>query len=111
MIIDYEALGAMTLRQFCSQYAVGRSRAYELLNAGSIQARKAGKSLLIDRASAERWFQSLPAYKPQSPRATAYKGAPAIRTAIPAPAEKVAKPAIGPGPWSTPESTPAAPSP
>jgi hypothetical protein len=67
MFIDFERLGAMSLRDFCAQYSVGRSKAYELLNAGAITARKADKSLLIDRGSAERWYASLPAYQPNRP--------------------------------------------
>jgi len=64
MIIDYERLGAFTIHDFCKLYGLGRSKAYQILNAGQIHARKAGKITLIDKASAERWFQSLPSYQP-----------------------------------------------
>lgn len=80
--------GALTVKDFCTQYAVGRSRTYELLAAGAILARKSGKSTLITRASAERWFGSLPAYTP--PGLTRPQGKSPIRTAIPASAAKVA---------------------
>jgi hypothetical protein len=68
MNIDYEAAGALSVLDFCRTYAVGRSRAYEILNAGLVEARKFDKKTLIDRASAEQWYQSLPTYQPVSPR-------------------------------------------
>ena len=63
MIIDYERLGAFTIHDFCKLYGLGRSKAYQILNAGQIHARKAGKITLIDKASAER-LVSFPPCRP-----------------------------------------------
>jgi hypothetical protein len=56
--------GALKVADFCRTYAVCRSVAYQLISAGQLDARKAGRSTLITRDSAERWFESLPAFKP-----------------------------------------------
>jgi excisionase family DNA binding protein len=55
--------GAMPIAVFCETYGVGRTKTYELLNSGAISARKSGTTTLIDRASAERWYESLPSYR------------------------------------------------
>ena len=55
---------AMTIRSFCVAYSVGRTLAYQLIAEGSLVARKAGAKTLIDRASAERWYSTLPDYSP-----------------------------------------------
>lgn len=39
---------------------IGRSRLYELIAAGEIEARKAGAKTLIVTASVVRWLDSLP---------------------------------------------------
>jgi hypothetical protein len=54
--------GAMPIAVFCETYGIGRTKTYDLINSGAISARKSGKTTLIDRASAERWYASLPAY-------------------------------------------------
>jgi hypothetical protein len=56
--------GALTITAFCQGYGVGRSRCYEMIAAGSVEARKFGAKTLITRESAERWFQSLPGFSP-----------------------------------------------
>lgn len=48
------------LAQFMRQYKVGRTKLYEEINAGRLEARKIGTKTLIACASAERWFRSLP---------------------------------------------------
>src|SRR5262245_59719694 len=55
---------ALSVRAFCQAYSVGRSLAYQLIADGSLVARKAGAKTLIDRSSAERWYNSLPGYEP-----------------------------------------------
>ena len=54
--------GAMPIAVFCKTYGIGRTRTYELINSGAVSARKCGKTTLIDRVSAERWYASLPSY-------------------------------------------------
>ena len=54
--------GAMPISVFCEMYGIGRTKTYDLINSGAISARKSGKKTLIDRASAERWYASLPSY-------------------------------------------------
>ena len=54
--------GAMPIAVFCETYGIGRTKTYDLINSGAISARKSGKTTLIDRASAERWYASLPPY-------------------------------------------------
>jgi hypothetical protein len=44
----------------CNKYGWGKTRFYELLNAGKIEARKDGASTLVDLDSAEAYYQSLP---------------------------------------------------
>jgi excisionase family DNA binding protein len=60
--------GAMPIAVFCETYGVGRTKTYDLINNGAISARKSGKTTLIDRASAERWYESLPSYVAGQPR-------------------------------------------
>jgi hypothetical protein len=63
-----ETLGALSIPAFCQTYGVGRTRAYEMIGAGIVEAKKFGASTLIDRASAEAWYHSLPAYGAPPPR-------------------------------------------
>jgi excisionase family DNA binding protein len=60
--------GGMPIAVFCETYGVGRTKTYDLINSGAISARKSGKTTLIDRASAERWYESLPSYGTGQPR-------------------------------------------
>jgi hypothetical protein len=46
--------------QFCTTYGIGRSKAYELIGRGELEARKAGKATIITHEAAERWYSSLP---------------------------------------------------
>jgi hypothetical protein len=63
------AIGALTVKNFCREYDLGATSAYNLIAAGKLHARKAGKRTLISRESAEAWFNSLPA---MTPGATSY---------------------------------------
>jgi hypothetical protein len=51
---------ALTIRQFLATYGVGRTQAWKLAKAGHIVTRKVGKRVLIDAASAQRWYAGLP---------------------------------------------------
>ena len=52
--------GALTIKQFCEQYGVGRTFFYQEINSGRLAAHKAGSKTLILRAEAERWARALP---------------------------------------------------
>jgi hypothetical protein len=55
---------ALSIKDFCQSYGVGRSLTYQLIGAGILEAKKQGAKTLIDRASAERWYRSLPGFSP-----------------------------------------------
>ena len=59
-----DTLVALSIKDFCQTYGVGRSLAYQLIGTGTIEAKKLGAKTLIDRASAERWYRSLPGFSP-----------------------------------------------
>ena len=52
---------AIEVNAFCQRYAVGRSKAYQLIANGSVVAKKMGSKTLVDAQSARDWFDSLPA--------------------------------------------------
>jgi len=51
---------AMSILEFCERYNVGRTLAYEEINAGRLRARKVGKRTIICDDEAEAWLKSLP---------------------------------------------------
>lgn len=51
---------AMSIPEFCMRYDVGRTKAYEEINAGRLRARKVGKRTLISDDDAEDWLKNLP---------------------------------------------------
>lgn len=59
---------AFTVKEFGAAYGLGRSRTYEEIAAGRLEARKAGGRTLISAESAEIWWQALPrlSAKPES---------------------------------------------
>ena len=61
-----DTLVALSIKDFCQNYGVGRSLTYQLIGAGILEAKKQGAKTLIDRASAERWYRSLPPFSPAS---------------------------------------------
>ena len=60
--------GGMPIAEFCKTYGIGRTKTYDLINSGAVSARKCGKTTLIDRVSAERWYASLPSYSASQSR-------------------------------------------
>lgn len=52
--------GALTIAQFGHNYKLGRTKIYEEIKTGRLEARKIGSKTLIPHAAAERWFRSLP---------------------------------------------------
>jgi hypothetical protein len=51
--------GALSIPEFCTRYAVGRSFAYQEIGAGRLKAVKAGSRTLIPVQAAEVWLSSL----------------------------------------------------
>ena len=56
-------MGSLTIKDFRKQFGIGRTTIYRLLATGDLKARKAGRTTLIEKASAERWFASLPGFQ------------------------------------------------
>jgi hypothetical protein len=54
---------AMSLQVFCKAYSIGRTKAYEEINAGRLKARKAGMRTIITEDDAEEWLRLLPAFQ------------------------------------------------
>jgi hypothetical protein len=50
---------AMSLAEFCEDYNVGRTTAYQEIKAGRLQARKCGKRTIITEDDAENWLSHL----------------------------------------------------
>ncbi len=51
---------AMSVRDFCTEYGVSRSKAYELFREGAVRPVKLGVKTLIRVDEAEAWLASLP---------------------------------------------------
>jgi hypothetical protein len=51
---------AMSISAFCEIYDIGRTKAYEEINAGRLKARKAGRRTIITADDAEEWLGRLP---------------------------------------------------
>lgn len=65
----------LTVAEFGEIYGVGKTKIYELIKAGSLEARKSGARTKIVAASAAKWAASLPSVGSEvasaKPRATA----------------------------------------
>ena len=51
---------ALTVAGFCRDYGISRSKAFEEIKSGRLQARKVGSRTLIGREDAQLWFATLP---------------------------------------------------
>jgi hypothetical protein len=51
---------AMSLRDFCKKYGIGRTTTYGEIKAGRLKARKAGRRTIITEDDAEEWLSNLP---------------------------------------------------
>jgi hypothetical protein len=51
---------AMSLHIFCETYSIGRTKAYEEINAGRLRVRKAGRRTIITTDDADDWLSRLP---------------------------------------------------
>jgi excisionase family DNA binding protein len=70
---------AFSIEEFCSSYSVGKTTAYEEINAGRLRAVKVGRRTLIPEQSAAQWLQSqLPVSAPAN--RAALKENPAARS-------------------------------
>lgn len=52
----------ISIRDFCSAYGCGRTRTYDLIATGKLQAVKNGPRTMIDVESAEQWAAALPRF-------------------------------------------------
>jgi hypothetical protein len=50
---------ARTVKQFCTDYGVGKTLTYAEIKAGRLRARKAGSKTLILHEDSEAWARSL----------------------------------------------------
>lgn len=50
---------ALTIREFCATYRVGRSYTYDQISAGRLRVVKAGRRTLVPVDAAREWFESL----------------------------------------------------
>ena len=57
-------IGAYALPDFLARYGIGRTKAYEEINAGRLKARKLGHKTISTQADAEAWLAGLPALNP-----------------------------------------------
>lgn len=55
---------AYSVTEFLAAFGLGRTKFYELVNAGEIKTRKAGAKTLVLAADAQRWLDSLPEMRP-----------------------------------------------
>lgn len=68
-----QPLQLLTLPAFCARYSVGRTRAYEEINAARLKAIKVGRRTMIKSADADSWLESRPAVTPRAVKATPFK--------------------------------------
>ncbi|MGA0594934.1 hypothetical protein [Enterovirga sp. CN4-39] len=59
--------GASTVRQFCSDNGIGRTKFYDEVNAGRLRAVKSGGRTLVLDEDAEAWRRALPAVCVRTP--------------------------------------------
>ena len=71
---------ALSIGAFCRTYSLGRTKAYALIAGGELVTKKVGGKTLIDSASANRWYNSLPDFS-ASPRVVKMRAA--VKAATP----------------------------
>ena len=49
-----------TVAEFCTEFRLGKTKVYELLNSGAIRSKKVGSKTLIDVRSVREWVENLP---------------------------------------------------
>lgn len=55
--------GLISISKFCTEYSVGRTRAFALLAEKKLVARRFGARTLIEQESARAWAASLPKWE------------------------------------------------
>lgn len=55
---------AITIREFCDRYSVGRSTVYQEIAEGRLVACKVGRRTLITESAIQTWLDNLPTLKP-----------------------------------------------
>ena len=63
----------LTLPDFCARYSVGRTRAYEEIQAARLKAIKVGRRTMIKASDADSWLESRPAIKPRAAAVAPFK--------------------------------------
>jgi excisionase family DNA binding protein len=58
-------LRAMSVLEFCQRYGLGRTSAYQEIQAGRLRARKVGRRTIVTQDDAENWLRRLPAIEPE----------------------------------------------
>jgi hypothetical protein len=56
---------AYTVSEFLTAFGLGRTKFYELVNAGQLKARKNGTRTVVLAADAQAWLDSLPQVEPR----------------------------------------------
>lgn len=72
---------AYSTADFCAAFGVGKTKLYELMAAGAINARKADGKTLIPHSEGERWLASLPSYAEAKRRGGPGRGHTTLKTA------------------------------
>ena len=57
-----ETHGAFTLNEFLAWARIGRTKAYQEIEAGRLKVRKLGRKTLIRRVDADAWLENLPEF-------------------------------------------------
>ena len=63
----------LKLSDFCARYSVGRTRAYEEIQAARLKAIKVGRRTMIKTTDAESWLESRPVIKPRAAAVAPFK--------------------------------------
>lgn len=50
---------AFSINEFCESYGIGRTQAYEEINAGRLKIAKVGKRTLVPVIAAEAWLAAM----------------------------------------------------
>ena len=58
---------AFSVEEFCRRYPIGKTRLYDEINRGNLQAKKLGRRTVIPAESARAWLRELPDLKPRRP--------------------------------------------
>ena len=52
----------LSVREFCTNYGIGKTLAYDLMKSGKLKALKLGRRTLIPSEAAEAWAANLPPF-------------------------------------------------